>query len=54
MAGIMQIIRYEGDSDTFIRKHPAEDFAAWSPGIYLLNVIGTNGDSETVKVIINN
>jgi membrane protease subunit (stomatin/prohibitin family) len=30
MAGITQIIRYEGDSDTFIRKHPAEDFAAWS------------------------
>jgi hypothetical protein len=26
----------------------------WSPGVYLLHVIGKNGDSETVKVIVNN
>jgi hypothetical protein len=25
-----------------------------SPGVYLLNVIGTNGSSETVKIIVNN
>jgi hypothetical protein len=28
--------------------------AGWSPGIYLLNVTGTNGDSETIKIIVNN
>jgi hypothetical protein len=30
MADITQIIKYEGDNDTFIWKHPLEDFAAWS------------------------
>ncbi|MDR2389835.1 MAG: SPFH domain-containing protein [Tannerellaceae bacterium] len=30
MAGITQIITYEGDRDTFLWKHPAVDFATWS------------------------
>jgi membrane protease subunit (stomatin/prohibitin family) len=30
MADITQIIKYEGDNDTFIWKHPLEDFASWS------------------------
>jgi membrane protease subunit (stomatin/prohibitin family) len=30
MAGITQIIKYEGDSDTFIWKHPLDNFSTWS------------------------
>lgn len=26
MAGIIQVIKYEGDNSTFIWKHPDEDF----------------------------
>lgn len=26
MAGIIQVIKYEGDNTTFIWKHPTEDF----------------------------
>ncbi|MDR1674879.1 MAG: SPFH domain-containing protein [Tannerella sp.] len=30
MSGITQIIKYEGDNDTFIWKHPMEDFNTWT------------------------
>jgi membrane protease subunit (stomatin/prohibitin family) len=30
MSSITQIIKYEGDNDTFIWKHPLEDFDTWS------------------------
>jgi hypothetical protein len=47
------------DGTTVKHKLPLPDTESilsvsdWSPGIYLLNIVGKNGASETVKVIVN-
>ncbi|MDR1583482.1 MAG: MBG domain-containing protein [Prevotellaceae bacterium] len=36
------------------KKSNTISVADWAPGVYLLNIISTNGNSETVKIIVNN
>ncbi|MDR1130182.1 MAG: T9SS type A sorting domain-containing protein, partial [Prevotellaceae bacterium] len=56
--GYVNVISISGS--TVKRKLPVPDklntisVADWSPGVYLLNVVGANGNSETVKIIVNN
>jgi hypothetical protein len=55
--GYMNVISLSGS--TVARKLPLPDknnvinISDWSPGIYLLNIVSPNGNSETVKIIVN-
>jgi hypothetical protein len=56
--GSMKVLTIDGA--TVKSKLPLPDDVSivnvsdWAPGVYLLNVTGKNGKSETVKVIVNN
>jgi hypothetical protein len=58
VGGYINVISFAGA--TVKQKLPVTDrfgaisVADWTPGIYLLNVVGLNGDRETVKIIVNN
>jgi hypothetical protein len=56
--GYLNVISLSGSTVT--RKLPLPDtnniinVSDWSPGIYLLNIVSPNGNSETVKIIVSN
>jgi hypothetical protein len=58
IGGYIDVINLSGS--TVKQKLPvagrfgALSVADWSPGIYLLNIVGPDGDRETVKIIVSN